>query len=264
MLSLPELQAAFLRALTGGDDAAATTHRDDLFGAIVAREPLGPPERVQIYARMYGARLVAALAEDYPRVAAALGPERFHDVAHAYVAACPSRHPSLRWFGERFPEFLATSWEEPGFLSDLARLEWARVMVFDAQDVGLLTIEALRRVPPEAWGGLRFHLIPAHQLMRVEWPVHTIWDDPVASLPSATARSAEIWLRVWRQGDRVFQAPIDVAERIALGHVRAGDDFATLCGGLAAVVPGEEVAATAGALVLRWVKDELLRDDART
>lgn len=261
MLSLPELQVAFLRAVAGGA-VAPTAATDDLLTEIGGREPLDPRLRLQIYARMYGARLVAALAEDYPRVAAALGSERFHDVAHAYVSECPSRHPSLRWFGARFPEFLATLAVEPEFLADLARLEWARVMVFDAHDAGLLSIDAVRRVSPDAWGSLRLHLIPALEVLRVEWPVHVIWDDPVPSRP--TGRSAELWLRVWRQGDRVYQAPLDVAERIGLGHVRAGDDFGTLCEGLAAVMEAEEAATVAGALVLRWIEDGLLRDASRS
>lgn len=260
MLSLPELQRAFLRAF-GDDEAHAMSHDDDLVAEIVDRGPLDARERVQIYARMYGARLVAALAADYPRVAAALGPDRFHDVASAYVAACPSRHPSLRWFGARFAEFCATLQAAPGFLVDLARLEWARVMVFDAPDVGLLSVEVLRNIPPEAWGDLRLQLVPGFELLRVDSPVHAIWD-----VADATAREhadgerREIWVRVWRQGDRVYQVPMNLAERVALDHVRAGDDFGTLCNGLAAVMAAEEVATAAGALVLRWIEDEMLRD----
>lgn len=262
MLSLPELQAAFLRAVAGGDRVDAAGGFDDLSAEIAARDPLAPRERVQIYARMYRARLVDALAEDYPRVAAVLGPQRFHDVAHAYVSATPSRRPSLRWFGAHFPEFIATSAVEPEFLADLARLERARLMVFDAPDAGLLSIEALRRVPVEDWGRLRLQVVPALEVLRVGWPVHAIWDDPAAAV--STGGSSEIWLRVWRQGDRVYQAPIDDAERLALGHVQARDDFATLCDGLAAVMEADRVATVAGALILRWVADELLLDDAHS
>lgn len=262
MRPLPELQAAFLRAVAGGDAVAPTARDGDLLAEIVARQPLDAHARLQIYARMYGARLVAVLAEDYPRVAEVLGPEQFHDVAHAYVSACPSRHPSLRWFGARFAEFLATLGGQPEFLADLARLEWARVMVFDAPDARLLSVEALRRVAPDAWGGMRLRLVPAVELLRVDWPVHTMWNDPAASIPPA--QPGETWLRVWRQGDRVYQAPMDLPERIAFEHLRADHDFGTLCEGLAALMAAEEVPTVAGALVLRWVEDEVLREDARS
>jgi hypothetical protein len=56
---------------------------------------------------------------------------------------------------------------------------------------------------------------------------------------------------------------MDGAEQVALAHVRAGDDFAALCGGLAAVVGPEAAAPTAGAVVLRWIDDGVLAAIAR-
>lgn len=259
MPSLPELQRAFLRAIAAPDDTTdSSASTDALLAEIVDRGRLGARERVRIYARMYGARLVEALAEDYPRVAAVLGSTGFHELAHAYVRAHPSGHPSLRWFGAHFPEFLTTVGETPGFLVDLARLEWARVTVFDAPDAEILTLEALRRLPADAWAQLSLRLVPAIELLRVDWPVHEIWAASDFGAGRSEWTAGERWLRVWRQGDRVFQAPVDATERIALDHVRAGDDFGTLCEGLAPVVPMEEAASTAGALVLRWIEDEVL------
>ena len=257
MLRLRDLQRGFLRAVSGEDAS------DGVIAEIEGRGPLGADERVAIYARMYGARLVDALAEDYPRVMAVLGWEKFHAIAHAYVAEHPSRHPSLRWFGERFPGFLAGIAEttEPGFLADLARLEWARVMAFDAADVALMTVAELRRRPPERWADLRLRAVPALVVMHAEWPVHEIWQAP--GNDESDWRSAACWLRVWRQGDAVFQAPLDGVERLALAHVQAGADFGALCTGLATLMPPEEAAGAAGALVLRWIEDELLcADDA--
>jgi hypothetical protein len=70
-------------------------------------------------------------------------------------------------------------------------------------------------------------------------------------------------LRVWRQGDQVFQATLDEVERTALGHVQSGDDFGALCAGLASIVAEDAAAATAGALVLRWIEDGVLRIDTQ-
>jgi hypothetical protein len=63
---------------------------------------------------------------------------------------------------------------------------------------------------------------------------------------------------VWRQDDKVYQAPMDAVERTALAHVQAGDAFAGLCYGLTAVVAPEAAAEIAGALVLRWLADGVL------
>ena len=60
---------------------------------------------------------------------------------------------------------------------------------------------------------------------------------------------------------RVFQATMNVPERLALAHVQAGDDFGSLCAGLATVMPAEQAAGAAGALVLRWIEDQLLAAD---
>jgi hypothetical protein len=105
------------------------------------------------------------------------------------------------------------------------------------------------------------HLVPALRILHVAWPVHRIWDAGESGGRDAWA-PADTWLRVWRQGDQVFQATLDEVERTALGHLQAGDDFGALCAGLASLVAEDAVAAIAGALVLRWIEDGVLRSDA--
>src|SRR5262245_41797708 len=99
MLPLPDLQRAFFHAVSAGHDDAAAP---ELLAAIRGDERLAASERLAVYARMYCARLVDVLREDYPRVAAVLGNDDFADLTHAYLAAHPSTHPSLRWFGRSF------------------------------------------------------------------------------------------------------------------------------------------------------------------
>ena len=260
MLRLPDLQRAFLGAIARahGPDARSEGTSSALAAEIRGDDRLDPAGRVAIYARMYCARLIDALGEDYPRVAAVLGTDRFGELAHEYVATHPSTHPSLRWFGRGFAAFLAqaTASGIPEFLSDLARLEWARLAAFDAPEVALLDVESLRRLPPEGWASLRLHLAPAVQVLRVTWPVHRIWE---SDRSDEAWRSADTWSRVWRQGDKVYQASMDAAERTALACVEAGDEFGDVCGALTSVVPPDAAAHTAGALVLRWMEDGILR-----
>src|SRR5205085_1788581 len=97
MLRLPDLQRAFFDGIARSHDVAEEAFAaSTLAGEIAGRGALGGAERLAIYARMYCGRLVEALREDFPRVAVVLGAERFDAVAHAYIAACPSAHPSLR------------------------------------------------------------------------------------------------------------------------------------------------------------------------
>jgi hypothetical protein len=258
MLRLPDLQRRFFRGITRPH---GSEHGDGaLAGEIREHGPLGSMDRLGIYARMYCARLVDVLREDYPRVASILGAEGFAAVAHDYVEAQLSTHPSLRWFGHGLADFLAARADrnQTDFVADLARLEWSRLDVFDAADAELLDVAALRCLPADAWGSLRLQFVPAFQVLHVAWPVHLIWEAAESGGGGPWA-PADTWLRVWRQGDQVFQAGLDEVERTALGHVQAGDDFGALCAGLASIVAEEAVAATAGALVLRWIEDGVLR-----
>ena len=120
MPALRELQAAFWRSLTGGAAEAS------LLGRIRSTPELQAAERLGIYARMYRDRIVEALREDFPRVAAVVGEERFQALAGSYLAGHPSAHPSLRHFGRGLPAFIATGPLPglPSYLADLSRLEW--------------------------------------------------------------------------------------------------------------------------------------------
>ena len=102
--------------------------------------------------------------EDYPRVASIIGAEGVRRASRTtYVEAQPSTHPSLRWFGHGLADFIAARADrkQPEFVADLARLEWSRLDVFDAADAEVLDVEALRRLPADAWGSLRLQLVPA-------------------------------------------------------------------------------------------------------
>jgi hypothetical protein len=241
---LREIQAAFWRGLTDPDRPAG------ILPLVRPEGPISPEKRFDIYAGMYRARLVDALREDFSRVAAALGDEGFTDLVHAYVAAHPSSHPSLVHLGAGLPAFIAEGRVSgvPGFLADLARLEWARIEVFGAPDGLPLSLGELRAVPVDAWPALRFSLVPAARLLELAWPVHELWVDAGRS---GTLRPRKVALRVWRDGFVVYQAPMASAEDRALARLVAGEPFGEVC---EAFESPEEAAGQ----LLRWVADGLL------
>lgn len=246
--ALRELQRAFWRALTaeGGNLEPA------LLDAIAPTRTLEREERFAIYAGMYFWRIVDALREDFSRVAALLGDEGFQAVVRRYLALHPSRHPSLRPLGRELPGFLATH-PPPGappFLADLARLEWARLEVFDAPDAVPLTLDALRTLRPERWPSLRFSPIQALAVLTTNWPVHRVWDSGETD-PLPTLGRARTTLRVWRQGFVVFHSVMDELEARALGRLCEGQTFAAICEDAAS-------AEEAGALLLRWIEDGII------
>ena len=151
---LQESQTLFWRLLTAPEGVARGCEtllregvlRDRELGFFLRPgEQLSPTERLDVYADMYFYRLKDCLAEDYPNLAAWIGPERFHNLVTDYLLAHPSRHPSLRELGRALPVFLESQPLPARFAwaPDLARLEWARLDVFDDADAAPLTREAL-------------------------------------------------------------------------------------------------------------------------
>ncbi|HLK12651.1 MAG TPA: DNA-binding domain-containing protein [Candidatus Binatia bacterium] len=253
-LALRELQERFWDALARAPGAfAPETVAPALLAAIEPSPTLDPAGRLAIYADAYFWRIREALREDYPCVAAVLGDAAFDGLVRAYLARHPSAHPSLRHVGERLAEFVAARWAgaAPPFLADLARLEWARVEVFDAPDAEPLSAATLRRVAPEAWARLRFAPVPACEVVTAAWPVHALWAGARDVGPAPTV------VRVWRQGWAVYHAPMDAPEAAAFARVRAGAPFGAVCE-IFADRPPESAAAEAGALLARWLADELL------
>ena len=258
MLPLRELQSCFFHAIA--HDPGKSNGFDPILVQTVRKHGLlSPEERVNIYAQMYFARLLDALYEDFPCVAAFLGYERFRDLVRAYLRIYPSTHPSLRHIGRHFATFLDTQAdieEDLPFLADLARLEWTRLEVFDAPDAEPLQLQHLQHLPPEDWPALRFHLIPASHLLHSVWPVHELWAAGEGELWSAQVRPTVV--RVWRQEFAVYHTSMDAVEQQALARVRQGEPFAAICTALESFFPPEDVVREVSSLLVRWIDDGLL------
>ena len=265
MLPLRELQIRFGAALAAGlgePDAAHAPAPIDrtLLGLVSGRGDLAAAPRIQIYRDMYRARLVDVLREDYPRVVATLGDEEFEILATRYLGHHPSTHPSVRYLGDRFADFVDAEGPEPPFLADLARLEWARGAAFDAPDAELLREADLQAIPPAEWPALELRSIPACRILDCAWPVHEIWaaagrpapGEPPSWEPRAVA------IRVWREGYEVSHAAIGAVERRLLPLLERGAPLSVLCAALEDDLEPEVAAREVGGLLLRWLEDGLL------
>src|SRR5262249_9445657 len=124
--------------------------------------------RLDIYGHMYFFRLRDVLAEQFPRVAAALGEDGFHDFVTDYLVACPPGHPSIERAGARLPGFLAGHAFAAGrpWLAEVAAVEWAEAELHGGPDAKTLAPADLAAIPPEELGELRLELIPCHAFVR--------------------------------------------------------------------------------------------------
>jgi hypothetical protein len=257
-MSTAELQQRLAAAIRDGADATGLLAGDFTLG-------------LQAYRHAYRARLVAALNDNFTVLARALGDDAFDALGQAYLAARPSRHPSIRWFGDGLADFMATAGEDlvphPS-LADFARMDWALRGAFDAAAEPLLQASDLAHLGPDDWAGLVLHLQPAVQRVKLThaiepaWRVLRAWDpesgDEQPELPEPVPHAHE--LLVWRQGLETRWRSLEPLEAALLADVAAGDSFAQLCERAAGLLGDPEAAAPAViGLLQRWLADGLLQ-----
>jgi Putative DNA-binding domain len=119
-------------------------------------------ERLEIYNRQYWFRIISAFAEDFPGLAAVVGPVAFDKLTRAYLADCPSQSFTLRNLGSRLESWLREHPEQAGRKPELAldvvRLEWAYIEAFDNAAERALTIADLGQLDGDSQLSLQPHL----------------------------------------------------------------------------------------------------------
>src|SRR4029077_6366791 len=106
--------------------------------------------------------------------------------------------PSLNYFGRHMADFCRTEpLPEPGFVADLARLEWAFVRAIHAPTAGAIGFEDLSRVPSERWPGARFRVNPSLVILSLDYPANAYLQayrqgKPIA-LPAARPTSVAVY-----------------------------------------------------------------------
>jgi hypothetical protein len=270
--TLAELQRRFFELVTGQQGvakelAARRIPEREVTDVIAGDARASAVERLDVYANMYFFRILDVLRADYPKLAAVLDGDAFHDLATDYLQAHPSRHPSLRFVGAALPGFLAAhrAAARRPWLAELAALEWARVDVFDRADAAAVSREALAALAPEGFAELALAPVPACALVPAAWAVEDLWraleagDGDGAPLPPPAPAPAGHALLVWRRGVTVHHRPVEAGERFALERLLARTTFGTLCADLGEVLGSEPAAAELAARCLaQWLADELL------
>lgn len=134
---------------------------------------VSPVEQVEIYREQYWLRHTGSLVEDFPGASGVLGQDDWERLVEEYLMENPPATFSLRELGERLPGFAETREWLPHreLVVDMARLEWAHVEVFDAEEAQPLAPEKLMTVPEDAWEGVRLVPSPALRLLSTRYPV---------------------------------------------------------------------------------------------
>lgn len=251
MTTLRHTQLAFQAYVLGARDGPGTE--------VVGDARAGRRRRMDVYAEAYRLRLIEALATDYPALQGRLGDEAFERLCRRYIDACPSRHASVRWFGEHLSRFLKAQppWVDWPHLAELAAFEWLQSEVFDAGDASLLSPDELAALPAEHWPELIVTLHPAVRLTRYRFNTPQLWQHALEGTAAHPVPGASRWL-LWRYRLDIHWRSVPEDEWWALGQARAGVSFAALCEGLCQWQGPERAAGRAAGLLKRWLLDGLV------
>jgi hypothetical protein len=285
MSALADLQSDFQAFLLDGNER--------MLGRVTGTAKVSAETRLAVYYDAYRLRLLEALASNYPVLRAWIGEEEFENIGIAYVAAHPSRHFSIRWFGHLLPEFLAATqpWQDKSSLAEMAALEWALSEAFDAEDGTVIGVEDMAAIPAPAWPGMRLQFHPSAQRLDLRWNVPMIWKavnrnldgekstascrGETSATPSAGKEQRgdapaltdvpapmeheypQAWL-VWRQDLKTWFRSLSVDEAWALDAAMTGENFAAICEGLCEWIDAQNVALHAAGLMKQWITDGLV------
>lgn len=200
-VSLFEQQRRLLAAIVSDASRPMDAH------GLVEGGKLSPARRVAIYRHAYLARLIDCLRDDFPAVERALGADDFAISCRDYVMQHPSSRPTLNDYGRDMPAFLrqarVSARAIPGWVAELATLEWATVDAIHADATRVLKAAELGNVPVERWGELRLELSPSAAWFEFRHPVNE-------------------YLTAAKAGDGGLQAPAERASSVLV--VRRGPD----------------------------------------
>jgi hypothetical protein len=263
MSNLENIQADFQNYITSPSYGDFEKIKHNMLAHTQNHYGLDAASRLDIYYDMYRLRLLDVLFTDYPKLVGIMGEEKFTQAFLHYLLHYPSNHYSVRPFGAKLAEFLSQF--KPfcfkKHFSEMAKFEWALSLTYDAADAEALDFEALKKLPPENWAEIKFHLHPSVSLLSLNYNIVEVWkileaqkivpeqDDEsilehypeenpekfITALPSP-----ETWL-IWRQGLSAHFQEINSEQYFLLEAINQDLDFSEICEKLTRIMSEEAV-----------------------
>jgi len=256
MTELHTLQSQFQNYLTHGNI-------DPLLAQIAPSNTFAANRRLAVYFDAYRIRLHEILQLDFPKVRILMGEDNFRKAFVEYLTEYPSRHFSVRYFGQFFPDFLEkhADFSDYPFLAEMAQFEWALNHTLDAADASILTLPMLSSIPPDRWYKLTFSLHPSVVWRDFSWNVPALWkaidNDEPPRLPTISPFPV-LWL-CCRKGLRSLFHSCTPAEQCLFKALQAGGDFSEMCASLIDIVHEADIPRIAAQALHQWVQEELLK-----
>lgn len=179
---------------------------------ILPSKSLSAIDRLAVYSNGYFARLLEILEKNFPTVREIAGEQAFRSLAARYLDRHPSRYYNLNRLGRKFPAFLARS-KEPiphrAALAEVAAIEDAIDLVFDAKRSEAVTVEEWERFPAGRWADARITLIPALRLFECAFDVNAWMTRAAEKKKSRAPAKKTTFVLVYRKEWIVRRAALD-------------------------------------------------------
>jgi hypothetical protein len=254
-INLETLQGIFLAELMAPE---ATGHR--LSGHITNRGDEHVVRRIAIYRNAYEVRLIEALQDTFGHTLIYLGDAVFEQAARAFIAAHPSKHGNLRWYGSQFAPWLTKIFPADPDVGEMAELDYTLRWAFDGQDAEPLSMVELALIPAEAWETISFSMVPTAKCLTFRMNTLAIWHalDSSQLPPDAAPLPEPCNVLIWRYEMQPHFRSTCRVEAMALQHLQQGRSFSCLCSELEKQFPEISVPTVAGAMLRRWVEEALI------
>ncbi len=226
---------------------------------IVATEKVSVATRLNIYGHAYRARLVEALAANYPLLHLYLGDEQFAKLSGIYLTENPSTFRSIRWFGKALPTLVGRLYAHHAYLQALAEIEWTLTEVFDAKDAVPATLSVMTSIAPDDWSKMRLQFHPSLRLLDFSYHILPFWkalaEDQEPVIPEQCEQFTCLF---WRQ-ELVNQfRSLSQDEAWAIRAMVANSQFQELCEGLCQWMNESEAVMRAATLLKSWISSGLI------
>ena len=199
MTALRRLQRDFAHYLT--------TSAGAIFDSVVEQGSIDKATRLHIYQNAYNVRLKDCIETDHPVLGLYLGDQLFEQMVTGYIRQYPSRHRSLRQFGEQLPDYLTRNepFRSHPVIAEIATFERLLMDAFDAADCPSAMLADLQNLPAEDWPAMRLGFHPSLQVFEARWNSVECWRALKDEQTPPDARRQQAWWMVWRDRERLTQ-----------------------------------------------------------
>lgn len=174
-MRLADIQARFKQRLLTHPD---TDTRDMGLEMIMDVGEIDFDHRFSVYCDNYINGLSNILGAVFPAVKALVGDEFMNGLSHAFIKDHLPQSGNLNQYGESFPDFIASCEQTATvpYLTDVARLEWAKNVAYHAADDSVIDLAKLELLSDEEQERIVFYLRSSCILLQSEWPLLAILD----------------------------------------------------------------------------------------